>query len=456
MACTDQHEARCKLGVIVFGRKRPGFDPEWGAAMTRRVRDALAATEFDIVEPPDTVVDDTSLCRALTAFEGAGVDALVALQTTMADARMAPTLHQRWCDPVILWATPENPKGDMISSCSLVGAHNWGSILRHLNHPFEIVCGDPQDQAVIADLAHAARIAQTVRKLRLAKVGVVAGTAPGFFAMAADAPAMTRRLGPQVQTVSLQQYADVVQAVSEDDIASDVARVTALGLPHKDTSDDDLPTASRLYLAFRQLMHDEAIDALAVRCWPEMPNVFGQWPYLGMTRLAEQGVAISMEGDADGAVGALIAESLGMGRCYISDWLEHDEKTITLWHAGNLPFALSHPIGHERGPTIAKHFNFPRPAVVESTLKPDRPVTIFRLWHCDGRYLMTACDAETIEPRRHLMGTNGLVRLTDRAPHDWLIELCHAGMPHHVSVCRGHHVSLLKQFARVMGIEWID
>ncbi len=452
---TEKERARIKLGVIFLGRKRPGFDPEWGTTMTKRVHDALAKTEFEIVEPPEKVVDDASLCDAIDALERASVDALVALQTTMADARMAPTLHQRWPDPILLWATPENPQGDMISSCSLVGAHNWGSILRHLHHRFEIVYGDPEKPEVIDELSREVRIARTIRTLRQAKVGVIAGTAPGFFAMAADAPTMTKRLGPQVQSFSLQQYADVVQAVGDDEIAADVDRVKALGLPHKGTSDDDLPTASRLYLAFRQLMGDEAIDALAVRCWPEMPNVFKQWPYLGMTRLTEEGVAISMEGDADGAVGALIAGSLGMEPCYISDWLEHDDETITLWHTGNLPFALSYPIGHERGPTIAKHFNFPIPAVVESTLKPEMPITIFRLWHCDGGYLMTACAAETIEPRRHLMGTNGLARLVDRKPHEWFLKLCDAGMPHHVSVCRGDHLETLRQFARVMGIDWV-
>ncbi len=445
-----------KVGVIFLGRKRPGFDPDWGSAMATRVRDALAASAFEVIEPPDTVVDDASLGQALTALEGAGVDAILTLQTTMADARMAPTLHQRWADPIILWATPENPAGEAVSSCSLVGAHAWASVLRHLDHSFEIVYGDPAEPRTIEQLNRAVRIAHTVRTLRRGRLGLIGGTAPGYFAMTVDPLAMTNTLGTQVQTFSLPQFAEAVQALSDDEVAADVEAFKSLGIPHKDTTDDDLPMASRLYLAMRHLLDDEPLTALAVRCWPEMPNLFGQWPYLGMARLAEAGYAVSMEGDGDGALCAAIAASLGMGACYLSDWLEHDDETITLWHGGNLPPSLSPPIGHEGGPKIARHFNFPIPAVVDSTLRADLPVTLFRLWHRDGRYLMTAHEAETLEPKRFLKGSHGLVRPVDVHPHDWFTTLCDEGMPHHLAVCEGRHEALLRRFARAMGFEWVS
>ena len=41
----------------------------------------------------------------------------------------------------------------------------------------------------------------------------------------------------------------------------------------------------------RHFLDEENLDALGVRCWPEMPNTFGQWPYLGMARLADEGVS---------------------------------------------------------------------------------------------------------------------------------------------------------------------
>jgi len=56
----------------------------------------------------------------------------------------------------------------------------------------------------------------------------------------------------------------------------------------------------------------QKLDALALQCWPELPNTFG-WAYLALSRLADEGFAVAMEGDVDGAVTCLIANHLGIG-----------------------------------------------------------------------------------------------------------------------------------------------
>jgi L-arabinose isomerase len=212
--------------------------------------------------------------------------------------------------------------------------------------------------------------------------------------------------------------------------------------------------ACRLYLAMRSFLENENLDALTIREWPELPNVFSQWPYLGVARLVEEGRAVGIEGDADGALCAWIAESLGLGRCYLSDWLEHDEETITLWHGGAAPLSLCQPVGEPGGPRMAKHFNIKKPAVVEATLRAGMPITVFRFWRLDGKYYFTAREGETISPRRHLMATNGLARMK-ADPTEWFETLCHAGMPHHVAVVQGHHAAFLQRFARVKNMQII-
>lgn len=443
-----------RLGVIFLGRKRPGFDMEWGRHQEEQVRNMLRQEKLDFVEPPEKAVDDASLRRAVAACADQNAGALVLLQTTMADGRLAPTLAQLWPDPLILWATPEKPEGDMISSCSLVGLHAWASTLRQMGHTFELVYGDPSAAETSCRLREAVRMAAALRRLRTVKLGQVGGNAPGYFALSADPFSVHKGLGVQAQSFTLLEFANRVNEISADAIAADVARVKALGLPHKDTTDDDLPVASRLYLAMRSLMEDENLDALTLREWPEMPNTFGQWPYLGVARLVEEGRAIGIEGDADGALSAWIVESLGLGPCYLSDWLEHGQETITLWHGGAAPMSLCEPVGAPGGPRIARHFNNKKPAVLEATIRANLPITIVRFWRLDGRYLVTAREGETIKPKRHLMATNGLARINED-PREWFEELCHAGMPHHVAVVQGHHTALFKRMARVMNISFV-
>ena len=449
-----QQNGMPKIGVLFIGRRRPGFDMDWGKQMESRVRAHLQQTGFGIFEPSEKAMDDGSLRRVMAQCEAEKVEALVVLQTTMGDGRLAPTLAQLWPDPPVLWATPENQSGDMISSCSLVGAHCWASVLRQMGHAFELVNGDPDNPETRRRLSEAVRMAATIRRLRTVRLGCIGGNAPGYFAMAGDLFGIHHGLGAQMQTFSLLEFANTVNEVSNEAIAADVARVKALGLPHKDTTDDDLPMASRLYLAMRAFMDSENLDALTIREWPEMPNTFGQWPYLGVARLAEEGYAIGIEGDADGALSAWIAERLDLGRCYLSDWLEHDRETITLWHGGAAPLSLCEPIGSPGGPRIARHFNICKPAVVEATLRAGMPITVYRFWRCEGKYLLTAREGQTIQPRRHLMMTDALAKM-NCDPGDWFEELCHAGMPHHVAVVQGHHAAFLKRMARVMSVKFI-
>jgi L-fucose isomerase-like protein len=443
-----------KVGIIFLGRRRPGFDMDWGKRMEERVRAALPKNRISIFEPSEKAIDDASMRRVLGECIAQKADALVLLQTTMGDGRLAPTLAQLWPDPLILWATPEKSDGDMISSCSLVGAHCWASVLRQMGHAFELVYGDPEASETQQRFQEAVAMAVTVRGLRSVRVGVIGGQAPGYFAMGADPFTVHQGLGAQVQTFSLIEFANVANDLSAEALADDVTKVKALGLPHKDTTDDDLPMASRLYLAMRAFMDNERLDTLTIREWPEMPNTFGQWPYLGVARLTDEGRAVGIEGDADGSLSAWIAESLGLGRCYLSDWLEHNNDTITLWHGGAAPMSLCEPVGAPGGPRIARHFNIKKPAVIEATLRAKMPITVFRFWRLDGKYFLTAREGETIKPKRHLMATNALARMKED-PRDWFEELCHAGMPHHIAVVQGHHAALLKRFARVMGMRLV-
>ncbi len=443
-----------KVGVIFLGRRRPGFDMEWGKQMEARVRGWLPQAGFEIFEPAEKAIDDPSLRRVMAACDAEKVDAIVLLQTTMGDARLSQTMAQLWPDPIILWATPEKPDGDMISSCSLVGVHCWASVLWQLGHAFELVHGDPDAAETQRRFSEAVRLAVTVRRLKKVRLGVIGGQAPGYFAMSADPFVIHRGTGAQVQTFSLVEFSNVANELSAETVAADVAKVKALGYPHKDTSDEDLPMSSRLYLAIKSFFENENLDALTIREWPEMPNIFGQWPYFAVARLADEGRAIGIEGDADGALGAWLVESLGLGRCYLSDWLEHDAHTITLWHGGAAPMSLCQPVGKPGGPQIAKHFNIKKPAVMEATLRTGMPVTVYRFWRCDGKYFLTAREGETLKPKRHLMATNGLAKM-NCDPREWFEELCHAGMPHHVAVVQGHHAALLKRLARVMKMEII-
>jgi hypothetical protein len=444
-----------KIAIMFMGRKRPGFDPEWGGQVEAHIRAFGASGRHAVFFPAEKAVDDASMRRVLAECNAAGCDVLAVMQTTAGDARLVPTMSKNWDGPLVLWATPENPEGRMISSCSLVGAHLFASVLRQTGRPFEIVYGMPGDPRTEREFDEAVRIAFTVRRLNHSKVGLIGYTAPGYANMHADAPSLHRGLGVLFHHAGLQELLDAMAALPADAVDADVRKVLDVGFAMGDVEESDLETQSRFYLGLKQLIAAERFDAVALRCWPELPNLTGQWPYLALMRLGNEGFPNGMEGDTDGAISCLLGETMGFGRGYLTDWLEHTADTITIWHGGNAPLDLSAPLGSPHGPRLAKHFNIRKPMVVEAWLKLDMDITLFRAWRCDGRYHMTARDARTIEPARDLYGTNGLAWIEGGDAYTWFDDLCHAGMPHHMAVFAGHHAHLLRRFARQAGMVWI-
>ena len=68
--------------------------------------------------------DDSSIVAILFVTDDCrkkSVDVIVAIQPVISDGRLAPVLAQDWEHSVVMWATPEQQTGEMISGNSLVG-----------------------------------------------------------------------------------------------------------------------------------------------------------------------------------------------------------------------------------------------------------------------------------------------------------------------------------------------
>lgn len=442
------------LGVVIIGRRRPGFDQEWNQIICTRSLAALHRLGFTCVGADAPVVDDASFAVVIEKIRHAQCEALLILQPSIGNGQLALTIAQKWANPVVVWATPERPGDGKVSSCSLVGQHLYASVLRQAGHPFDFVYGDPDDLAVHADLLRGIALARTVAALREARVGVIGTHAPGFIDLAADPFLLRRSLGVQMHPLSLPQFMDRVRTIPESTVREDAECVAAMKLPMEGVSSDDFAINSRCYLAMLALMEEESLDALTIQCWPEIPNMLGQWPYLAVSRLSTEGRAIAIEGDVDGCISSLIHLMLGLGPSFLTDWLEHDRSSIFFWHPGMAPMDMCNPIGTEGGPTLACHFNIDKPMVVNGSLRTGEPVTVTRLWHCDGRYHLTAFEGETAPPRRRVSGNSVLVEVDDADVPRRFDQLLHAGMPHHVLLGFGRYADTLRRLAGMLEVQW--
>ena len=456
MLSTGERGSTKNIGVLIFGRKRPGFDQEWNKVIRERVLSTVKDLGFTSIGSDRLVLDDETIHSAIDEIERAKCHALIVIQPSLTDGQFALTISQRWSDPLILWATPERPGDGKVSSCSLVGQHLWASIYRQAHRPFEFVYGDPNE--VHHNLLRAISLVSTVSRLRRSKIGVIGTHAPGFIDLAADPFLVRQTFGMQLHSLSLPQFIERVNSVAEDAVGRDLVEVHKLGLTQGDTkkspADALLSVNSRFYLSMTDLMKEMSLNALSLQCWPELPNMVGQWPYFAVSRLTAEGNAVSIEGDVDGAISSLMGDLLGVGPGFLTDWLEHDDSTIFFWHPGMAPLDMCNAIGSENGPTLGEHFNIARPLVVDGLLQGDQSVTVSRLWRCDNRYHMTCFEGRAIPPRRRVSGNSLLVEVEGEPVPARFDRLIHAGMPHHVLLHFGSHSETFRRLARLLKIDW--
>jgi L-fucose isomerase-like protein len=212
--------------------------------------------------------------------------------------------------------------------------------------------------------------------------------------------------------------------------------------------------SSRFYLGMKDVMREMSLQALALQCWPDLPNMLGQWPYFAVSRLTAEGHAVSIEGDVDGAIGSLVGRLAGIGPGFLSDWLEHDANSIFFWHPGMAPLDMCEAIGCEDEPSLGNHFNGAKPFVVDGRLRIGSTVTISRIWSCDGRYHFTAFEGQAITPRRRVTGNSLLVEVDGGGVPERFDRLIHVGLPHHVTVHFGRHAAMFRRFSRLVGADW--
>jgi L-fucose isomerase-like protein len=439
-----------KIAVFFIGRKRPGFEPAWGTYLEKEIRTQLQDSPFEsyFFGP---ITNEKEMASAIIDCYKTDVETIIISQPTMGDGNLWSILPAEWCGGIVVWATPENPKNSKVSACGLVAAHNWTSGMAQAGMPPYLVYGMPGDRTTAAALNNAICGSAAAARLRQSRVGLIGDHAPGFINMAVDAAAMLQLLGTRLRRFGLHEFFNLARSYSDFVVAADRKKAEALGLPVRSgvtISDDAWNMSSRIYLAVRELVESENLDAVALRCWPEIPNELGIWPYLAVPRLASDGINICEEGDVDGALGCLLAKALGCETAaFNSDWLEHDDGSIVLWHGGATPFGMCQPIGGQSGPTLNVHYNSGKPLTIDSELLYNMDVTLFRFWRMGNRYSLAIAEGKVEKPPRYIEGCAGTVRISDGGVNKFFLDVCNLGMPHHVVVMKGHYGTQLRAFA---------
>ena len=405
------------------------------------------------------IEDEAGAMAELEHCRAEHADLVVAHLLSFALGVVLPRFARALNTPVVLWSIPEPPpNGGRLRANSFCAANMNSHILYKLFIPYFNVHGEISDPATAAQLERAVKVTRTLAKLRELRIGSVGGRVPGFFTSDYDEMLLRNQIGPEVVPLTALEAAALAGNMSADKIAE--AKKILLGdasLHATDApTDEQLNKSAALFAAIREMVSKYLLDAVTLRCWPEViaDEMYGITLCSTIGHLNNHGTLAVCEGDVYAAVTLFALRELTGETPFFCDLIKLDGDYGVAWHCGAAPCALCKPGCKpeiRRSSTVGG--GGVKGCVCEFPLKPGR-VTFVRLGETrDGSFFrMLIATGEGIDTDLFVRG-NPLKVKFDAGCDALRDELLNHGWEHHFSMAYGDLTEELLALGRAWNIE---
>lgn len=411
-----------------------------------------------VVETEQTLDSPESAAAVSRRFAARSVDLTILMCCRLSGDGKIVEPFMRSGQEVLVWSVPEPKQTGNLTLNSLTCANLYMSVAEGLS----ATCSNKRAKWLhggISSPYFQDRLRTTIdairakKRLSMSTVLRAGNTAEGFGNLLCSPEAVRARYGAKMQSIPLKTLTDRMRDVSQPDADALALRMTdwaggSAGF------EGEIEKSARLALALESVCSETGADALALRCWPEIQCDLKFSACLAVSWLNDQGVIVSCEGDAPGALTMLLMRETTGARPLLLDMVaaDLDNDLIQFWHCGIGMKCYGDGAGcklmkYPCDPAILDHPG----ACVDMKYAP-QPVTVCRLSGEDaGRMLV--CQAEIVAgPDAGFDGGRGwFSNFTMDGQPVTAAELVDtaflSGSPHHYVICAGYAESALREFA---------
>jgi len=465
------------ITVCLVGLARPTFDLVCAQANFDAARALLGELGAQVVGPAELIMTPESVDQAIIP----AADLYILLMASFSDASPAVALLGQVTGPVLLWSMREKGAvGERLKLNSLCGANLAAHALMNVGQTFRHLHGNADEDVVRVkvldaingklpglqtppmkhgELADIALVQSALGQLSGKRIGTIGEAPTGFTPCVYDGPKLKELFGLNIRPISIEtafaKIAEVDMQVAEGTYQSAIAAQPSLS----SVNVLEAKKVASVEVAWREWRDSDALDAIAVRCWPEFPTELGACVCSALGRMADTGTVTTCERDVMGAVTMLICEVLGSDDNYLVDIvdLKEDENLIRLWHCGSAATRLA---VDPKEATQSIHCNRRLGVAGNFPLKTG-PVTLVRIDRdVDPRnnsgLRMVVSSGESISAPNHFQGNTATVRTNPDAAA--LVNgIVTGGYPHHLVISWVDVRPGLRRLAELVGMpltEW--
>jgi L-arabinose isomerase len=463
--------SRPKVGLValtleLYETLAPGLRASREAWLRRAVIPALQR-QVEVLFP-GAVFRREDIDVSVAQIEAAQADAILVILLTYAPSQLALPALQRTHLPIAIWNTQELLAIDqsftvatMIDNHGVHGTQDLANVLTRAGVPFRYVTCHTRDDQGLAELGDFFAAAAAVRRLHVARIGLLGYPFPGMGDFAVDTTHLLTTLGCSWAMLSVEDYSKRAGTASPAEVTKLVAEYRRSYDVAPDVTGADLDSTARVELALRGMVADQRLDALTCQFLAfgddeRTPTV----PFVAASRLMAEGIGFAGEGDLIAAAATAFLNWLNPPASF--------SEMFTIDFAGNRVF-LSH-MGEANVAMARRDRKVPlvaRPTPITRTR--DRQLALVTSFEPGSATLA----ALTLGPGGKWRLITAPVTIDDFGPQPefcvphfmlkpagdvrrFLTGYAEAGGPHHNAVCFGDARRRLRMAAGMLGADYIE
>lgn len=410
-------------------------------------------TDLNVVKAEELVTTPVVLRETLENFKRESVDIVIMLYGAFTGDDVPCAIADELNVPIILWAPfePAFDKNQRLYANALVAAVMNAASLKRLGYKNYVIYGSKEDERAVSKIQTTLNAYKAVKEIKGTLLGLFGYRPTAFYNSTFDEALIRKTFGIRFEETDLKMVFDRMQIIDQEIIKSDMKNVSNF-LDVRNLPEGHLENHSRLYFALKEIIDEAGYDFATIKCWPEMGKL-KTTPCAVMGRLADEGMHIACEGDADAAITMILQNNLTGQPCFMCDMItvDENENLLTYWHCGQAAPSLmnkNHDISINDHPLAGQGTAF------YTTLKTG-VVTVARFCNIKGKYKLFLLKGEAVDSERITMGAMATVKVKTPVL-DIIDTIVKEGIPHHYSIVWDDVADRMKDYCTLLDIEVIE
>ncbi len=400
----------------------------------------------------NVVTDDDANKKAMEVLKSTQIDMLIVELGTFAQGNMLLDLFETFYEvPLFLrgYNDPKVPGFPTIPLNSLTGFIMCTSYLKRNDKTFSWAYEDVDNEGADGKLIRMIKAIYIKKKLRNKKYATIGSRAPGFYLCMVDELNFRRTLGPEILHVSLATIftqADQIETNRIEETKKEIKGTVCI-----DICESQLDKNIRLFLAIKDYCEENKIDAVTMKCWPELQSVYKTAGCSVLSMLNNVGITACCEGDIQGLATMDIFKEFSNQGVFFADLVcRSNSGGLKAWHCGFGPHDLAdNDITYTEQATMRNGIG----VGVQYNMKLGR-VTLGKLSERKTGFKLFLAEGTTVAPDRELLGVQTDIEL-DKGFSETLKIMVEEGFEHHYVLTHKELISDLEEFAKWTNLEII-